>query len=76
MNSAMPLRSAKESDQAGLEDLVDTKIFCSPRRPPVMARTLGQRAYIEAIKAHDMTFGIGPAGTGKPIWQWQWRSRP
>jgi len=55
----------KEDDQSGLNGLVDTKIFCSPRRPPVMAKTNGQRAYIESIKAHDMTFGIGPAGTGK-----------
>jgi len=59
------LRSVKEDDQSGLNGLVDTKIFCSPRRPPVMAKTNGQRAYIESIKAHDMTFGIGPAGTGK-----------
>jgi len=45
--------------------LVDSKIFCSPRRPPVVAKTNGQRAYINAIQEHDMTFGIGPAGTGK-----------
>jgi phosphate starvation-inducible PhoH-like protein len=28
-------------------------------------RTPGQSAYIEAIKRHDIVFGIGPAGTGK-----------
>jgi phosphate starvation-inducible protein PhoH and related proteins len=28
-------------------------------------KTLGQRQYIQAIKKHDMVFGIGPAGTGK-----------
>jgi len=59
------LRSVKETDPTELGNLVDTKIFCSPRRPPVMAKTLGQLAYLDAIKAHDMTFGIGPAGTGK-----------
>ena len=32
---------------------------------PVRARTLGQRHFIEAIKSHDLTFAIGPAGTGK-----------
>lgn len=59
------LRSVKEPDQSGLGDLVDTKIICSPRRAPVIPKTSGQRAYINAIQAHDMTFGIGPAGTGK-----------
>ena len=32
---------------------------------PIRARTLGQRHFIDAIKTHDLTFAIGPAGTGK-----------
>lgn len=28
-------------------------------------KTKGQREYVEAIKSHDIVFGIGPAGTGK-----------
>lgn len=31
----------------------------------VRARTLGQRRYIEAVRSNTVTFGIGPAGTGK-----------
>ncbi len=31
----------------------------------VQPRSINQRLYVEAIEAHDMTFGIGPAGTGK-----------
>jgi len=31
----------------------------------VRAKTLGQRQYLDAIDAHTITFGIGPAGTGK-----------
>src|SRR5436305_5003440 len=30
-----------------------------------MARSSGQRNYVEAIQKHDIVFGIGPAGTGK-----------
>src|SRR6266481_7040224 len=30
-----------------------------------MARSAGQRNYVEAIDKHDIVFGIGPAGTGK-----------
>ncbi len=32
---------------------------------PLEARTLAQQNYINAIKTHSLTFGIGPAGTGK-----------
>ncbi len=35
------------------------------RRKAVMARTPMQREYIEAIRRHELVFGIGPAGTGK-----------
>ena len=31
----------------------------------VQPRSLNQRRYIEAIEQNDMTFGVGPAGTGK-----------
>lgn len=31
----------------------------------VRAKTTGQRAYLDAIDEHTITFGIGPAGTGK-----------
>lgn len=32
---------------------------------PLRAKTKSQQAYIQAIKTHSLTFGIGPAGTGK-----------
>ena len=37
---------------------VSEKTYISPK-------TKGQKEYIEAIKDHDIVFGIGPAGTGK-----------
>ncbi len=48
-----------------LDDLTGIKIVGSPRKPPVLARTKGQLAYLHAIRNHDVTFGSGPAGTGK-----------
>jgi phosphate starvation-inducible PhoH-like protein len=35
------------------------------RRRDLHARTPRQHDYLQAIAAHDLTFGIGPAGTGK-----------
>ena len=48
-----------------LSSLIETKLHCSPRKPPVVPRTAGQKAYLQAIQSHDITFGVGPAGTGK-----------
>ena len=60
------LRSVSGQEKDGtLDELVDTKIAVSPRRPPIVPKTEGQRVYLRAIETHDVVFGIGPAGTGK-----------
>jgi phosphate starvation-inducible protein PhoH and related proteins len=59
------LSSVSEAREENLGDLVTTKIVTSPRKPPIIARSAGQRDYVEAIQKHDIVFGIGPAGTGK-----------
>jgi phosphate starvation-inducible protein PhoH and related proteins len=59
------LNSVNEARADNLNDVVDLKITTSSRKPPIVARTLGQRAYLEAIQSFDIVFGIGPAGTGK-----------
>ncbi|MDR7483257.1 MAG: PhoH family protein [Armatimonadota bacterium] len=37
----------------------------TPSGKPIAPRTPGQAAYVDAIRSHDLTFAIGPAGTGK-----------
>ena len=59
------LRAVTEPDELSLDELLDTKIVTSPKRPPIVPKTAGQRAYLQAIQTHDMIFGVGPAGTGK-----------
>jgi phosphate starvation-inducible PhoH-like protein len=59
------LDSVAEARDENLSDVVSTKITTSPRKPPIVARSAGQRNYVEAIQKHDVVFGIGPAGTGK-----------
>lgn len=59
------LRAVTEPETAGFEKLLETKVLFSPRRPPLVPKTAGQQTYIGAIRDHDVTFGIGPAGTGK-----------
>src|SRR6185436_6004791 len=50
---------------AALKSLHAELILTSPKKSTVAPKTVGQRKYVEAIKQHDVTFGIGPAGTGK-----------
>ncbi|HXY60175.1 MAG TPA: PhoH family protein [Chthoniobacterales bacterium] len=59
------LNSVAESRDDNLSDAVSMKIVTSPRKPPIVARSSGQKTYLEAIDQHDIVFGIGPAGTGK-----------
>src|SRR6266699_1616809 len=59
------LNSVTQARDQNLGDLASTKITTSLRKPPIVARSANQRAYVEAIQKHDVVFGIGPAGTGK-----------
>jgi len=47
----------------GAED--ETGPMLRTRRADLRPRTPGQAVYLEQIQSHDITFGIGPAGTGK-----------
>ena len=46
-------------------DLYNQVILHNAQGHAIRVRNLGQRQYLQAIKKHDITFGIGPAGTGK-----------
>jgi phosphate starvation-inducible PhoH-like protein len=48
----------------GFDDVV-TVVTSGAGRRPVGPRGLAQKRYVDAIRAFDLTFGIGPAGTGK-----------
>lgn len=48
-----------------LKDYFTKARFNPSGKKQVAPKTANQRKYIEAIQDHDLTFGIGPAGTGK-----------
>lgn len=55
-------------DTGKLEEYQDIQqdILARTRRgETIQAKTFRQRQYVKAIQTHDITFGIGPAGTGK-----------
>ena len=48
------------------ESLYGSDCVCiTAKGKPIKSKTLGQKKYIEAINNNTITFGIGPAGTGK-----------
>jgi phosphate starvation-inducible PhoH-like protein len=49
----------------GVGDLASIRLLGFQGRKPVMPRTPHQLAYLRAIEANDVVFGLGPAGTGK-----------
>ncbi len=59
------LEVAKAEGVTALRDIFAERIHTSTKKANVSPKTTGQRKYIEAIRSHDVTFGIGPAGTGK-----------
>jgi phosphate starvation-inducible PhoH-like protein len=59
------LNVIKHEGGTTLKDMVSDRVTTHERKPGVTAKTVGQKKYLEAIRKHDVTFGIGPAGTGK-----------
>jgi phosphate starvation-inducible PhoH-like protein len=59
------LQVVKHEGVSTLKDLMTDRIQTSDKKAGVTAKTVGQKRYLDAIRSHDVTFGIGPAGTGK-----------
>ncbi len=62
---AQALGVVKQEGISALKDVLSERIQTSPKKPSVTPRTVGQKQYVDAIRNHDVTFGVGPAGTGK-----------
>lgn len=59
------LNVVKHEGAATLKAMVSDRVQTHDRKAGVTAKTVGQKKYLDAIRKHDITFGIGPAGTGK-----------
>jgi phosphate starvation-inducible protein PhoH and related proteins len=54
-----------KNEKSGGQGMAGENITRSFNSKQIGPKTKGQREYAEAIKKHDIVFGIGPAGTGK-----------
>ncbi|VGO16585.1 PhoH-like protein [Pontiella desulfatans] len=55
----------KRGENKVFEKLASIRIDVNPRKTAVFPKTLGQQIYLDAMQYNPITFGIGPAGTGK-----------
>jgi phosphate starvation-inducible PhoH-like protein len=54
-----------EGNEDKLNSMTSDSICITSKGRPVKPKTLGQKKYCESIRNNTITFGIGPAGTGK-----------
>ena len=59
------LRALQDPRLIQLREIYQERIDVPSKRRFVIPRTPGQKAYVDAIRHHDIVFAIGPAGTGK-----------
>jgi phosphate starvation-inducible PhoH-like protein len=58
-------RILSENRSVRLEEIFLDKVYISSKKRVITPKSIAQKQYIDAIRKHDMVFGIGPAGTGK-----------
>ncbi len=56
---------AREGKAEMIDELLRQVVAITHRGKQIRCKTLGQQAYVQAIRDHVLTFAVGPAGTGK-----------
>lgn len=59
------VKMAKEGQIHKISGFTDEVVAVTARGKKIFPRTIGQKLYVDSIKRNGVTFGIGPAGTGK-----------
>ncbi len=59
------LELASEGKASDITKISSDTVAITYRGKPIKSKTVGQKKYVDSIKKDSITFGIGPAGTGK-----------
>ena len=62
---AAAIKLVKSNREKVLHKIFGETIIVTAKGTHIHAKSIGQQNYIDAMKSHVITFGIGPAGTGK-----------
>lgn len=56
---------AREGNAELISQIMGDVVAITSRGRQVRCKTLGQKRYVQALREHELVFGVGPAGTGK-----------
>lgn len=59
------IRILEDDPKADLKKVFKKEVFIVSNKKTIVPKSATQRQYLQAIKARDLVFGVGPAGTGK-----------
>lgn len=59
------IRLLRADDRARIQDVFLDTVYITSKKRTITPKSRSQKDYIDAIRNHDIVFGIGPAGTGK-----------
>ena len=59
------IRILQDKESASVKDIFLDTVYISAMKRRISPKSLNQKRYIEAMRTHDIVFGVGPAGTGK-----------
>ena len=59
------INMAQSGDEEKVKNMHSDLVLLTAKGKPIRSKTLGQTEYLKAISKNSITFGIGPAGTGK-----------
>jgi len=55
----------KRGDDARPSEVLSDTVVVTHTGKPIRPKTIGQKSYVDSIRTNTITFGIGPAGSGK-----------
>ncbi len=64
-NVAYAITAVRDGSEKDAEKLIGDTICITAKGKPIKPKTIGQKDFVECIRRHTVTFGVGPAGTGK-----------
>jgi phosphate starvation-inducible PhoH-like protein len=59
------IRILQDKENVSVKDIFLDTVYISAMKRRISPKSLNQKRYIEAMRTHDIVFGVGPAGTGK-----------
>jgi phosphate starvation-inducible PhoH-like protein len=59
------IRILQDKESASVKEIFLDTVYISAMKRRISPKSLNQKRYIEAMRTHDIVFGVGPAGTGK-----------